>query len=59
MGFGLVTGSTDHLQIITASNSLTNSCTHLLTTAHPKSSQYVFTSPFLATAPSILCLGPY
>jgi hypothetical protein len=47
--FGLVTKLTEYLLIITTINytTLTNSCAHLLTTAHTKSSQFVFTSRFL------------
>jgi hypothetical protein len=53
---------TDNLQMVTASNynALANSCTRLITTAHTKFSQFVFTSRFLVTDPiNILCLRPY
>jgi hypothetical protein len=54
MGFGLVIGFIDHLQIATTSkyNAVDNSCPRLLTTAHTKSSQFVFTSRFLLTNPN-------
>jgi hypothetical protein len=54
MGFGLVIGFTDHLQIVTTSNynAIANSHTQQFTTAHIKSSQFVFTSRFLATNPN-------
>jgi hypothetical protein len=58
----LVIGFIEHLQIVTTSNcnTLANSCPCLLTTAHTKSSQIVFTSRFLVTDPnSTLCLRPY
>jgi hypothetical protein len=51
----------DHLQMETTRNcnTLANSCT-LLTIAHTKSSQFVFTSRFLVTDPNnVLCLRPY
>jgi hypothetical protein len=60
-GVGLVNGFTERLQIITTSNynTLANSCPCLLTTAHTKSSQFVFTSRFLVTDSSnVLCLCP-
>jgi hypothetical protein len=61
MGFGLVIGFIDHLQMVITSNynALANSCTRLLTTAHSKSSHF-FTSRFLVTDPNnVLCLLPY
>jgi hypothetical protein len=47
MGFGLVIGFTDHLQIVTTSNysTITNSHTLQFTTAHTKSSQSAVSSP--------------
>jgi hypothetical protein len=62
MGFGLVIGFIDHLQIVTTSNykALTNSHTLLFTTAHAKPSQFVFVSCFLVMDPnSVLSLCPY
>jgi hypothetical protein len=61
-GFGMVFGFIEHLQIVTTSNykAVANSCTHLLTTAHTKFSQFVFTSRFLVTdTNNVLCLRPY
>jgi hypothetical protein len=54
MGFGLVIEFIDNLQMITTSNcnAVTNSCTSLLTTAHTKSFQFVFTSHFLIMDPN-------
>jgi hypothetical protein len=48
-----------HLHIITTSNNnpLAISCTHLLTTAHTKSFQFVFTSRFLVM--DVLILLPH
>jgi hypothetical protein len=41
-------------------NTLANQCTRILTTAHTKSSQFVFISRFLVTdSNSILCSRPY
>jgi hypothetical protein len=57
----LVIGFIDHLQMVTKSNynAVTNSYTRLLTTAHTKSSQFVFTSRSLVTDPNnVLCLRP-
>jgi hypothetical protein len=50
-GFGLVTGFTEHLQIVTTSNysTIANSHTHLkFTTARTKSSQSAAPSPVVA-----------
>jgi hypothetical protein len=61
-GFRLLIGFIDHLQLLTTSNysTLANSCTRLLTTAHAKSSQFVFPTRFLATDPNnVLCLLLY
>jgi hypothetical protein len=61
MGFALVIGFIARLQIVTASNykAVANSCNHLLTTAHTKCSQFVFTSRVLVTDPNnALCLCP-
>jgi hypothetical protein len=60
-GFVLEVGFIDHLQLVTTSNynALTNSCTRLLTTAHTKTSHFVFTSRFMVTDPNnVLCLRP-
>jgi hypothetical protein len=57
-----VIGFIDHLHIVTTNNynALANSCARLLTTAHTKSSQFVFTSRFLITdLNNVLCLRPY
>jgi hypothetical protein len=52
--FGLGIGCIEHLKIVTTGNynTLANSCTRLLTKAHTKSSQFVFTSRFLVTDPN-------
>jgi hypothetical protein len=52
--FGLVIGFTAYFQMVTTSNYnvLANSYTRLLTTAHTKFSQFVFTSRFLLTDPN-------
>jgi hypothetical protein len=58
----LVSGFIAHLQMVTTSNydALANSCSHLLTTPHNKSSQFGFTSRFLVTDPNnVLYLRPY
>jgi hypothetical protein len=62
MGFGLVIGFIEHFQMVITSdyNTLANSCTRLLTRAHAKPSQFVFTNRFLITDPNnVLCLLPY
>jgi hypothetical protein len=61
MGFWMVIGFTDHLDVSTSNyTALANSCTLLLTTAHSKSSQIVFTSRFLVMDPNnVLCLRSY
>jgi hypothetical protein len=62
MGFGLVIGCIDHLQIVTTSNysAIANSHNLQFTAAHTKYSQFVFTSRFLLTDPNnVLCLCPY
>jgi uncharacterized PurR-regulated membrane protein YhhQ (DUF165 family) len=62
MGFGLVIGFIEHLQIVTTSNysATANSHTLKFTTAHTNSSQFVFTSRFLVTdRKNVLCLRPY
>jgi hypothetical protein len=62
MEFGLVIGFVDHLRIVNTSNynTLANSCTRLLTKAHTKSSQFVFTNRFLVTdSNNVLCIRPY
>jgi hypothetical protein len=62
MGFGLIIGFIDHLEMATTSNynALANSYTRLLTTAHIKFSQFVFINRFLVMDPNnILCLRPY
>jgi hypothetical protein len=50
MGFGLVIGFIDHLQIITTSNysAVANSHTQQFTIARIKSSQPAVSSPFVA-----------
>jgi hypothetical protein len=50
MGFAMVIGFTEHLQIVTTStyNALVNLHTLLLTTAHAKSSQSAVFSPVAA-----------
>jgi hypothetical protein len=54
MGFRLVTGVTEHLEIVTTTNysGLANSRIRLLTTAHTKPSQFVFPSRCLVTDPN-------
>jgi hypothetical protein len=62
MRFGLVFGFIENFQIITTSNysAIANSRTLQFTTAHTKSSLFVFTSRFLGTGPNnVLCLRPY
>jgi hypothetical protein len=58
-GVRLVIGFIAHLQILATRNynTLANQCTLLLTAAHIKSSQFVFTSCFLVM--DVLCLHPY
>jgi hypothetical protein len=61
-GDRLVSGSNNHLQIVTTSNYNTffNPCTRTLTSAHIKCFQWAFTSRFPATDPSnALFLRPY
>jgi hypothetical protein len=50
MGFGFVTGFTEHLQILTTSNHSTVSDSHVqkFTAAHTKSSQSAVSSPVIA-----------
>jgi hypothetical protein len=58
MGFGLVTRLTDHLLVVTTSNS--SAVALQITRAHAKSSQFVFTSHFLVRNPNnVLFLHPY
>jgi hypothetical protein len=62
MGFGLVIGFIEGLQIGSTSNysAIANSHNLQFTTAHTNSSQFVFTSRFAATDPnSVLCLRPH
>jgi hypothetical protein len=61
-GFWIRNGFNDHLQMVTTGNynTLANTCTRLLTAAHSKSSQLVFTIRFLVTDPNnVLCLRSY
>jgi hypothetical protein len=62
MECGLVNGFIEHLQILTTCNykAIANSHTLQFTTAHIKSSQFVFNSRFLATnSTNVLSLRPY
>jgi hypothetical protein len=54
MGFGLVIGFIDHMQIVTTSNCspITNSHTLQFAVARIKFSQFVFTSVHLVMAPN-------
>jgi hypothetical protein len=53
-------GLIERIQIVTTSNSIANSHILHFTTAHNKSSQFVFTSRFMVTDPNnFLCLRPY
>jgi hypothetical protein len=59
MGFGLVFGFIDHLHIVATSNHSTIANLHTLQTtrAHAKSSQSVFTGPFLVMSSAYVFTG--